>query len=215
MFASGLGKTFADRVVLRDVMFTLGSRSRIALVGANGTGKSTLLKILAGQFAADVGEVYVNPQVKVGYMDQDQETLPDKTVLQAYSIDLPGTEQQHITALLASGLFRYEELNRQVQQLSSGQKRKLQIARLMAERANLLLLDEPTNYVSFDVLEAFEAALRNFPGPIIAASHDRRFLEQFGGEVWELRDGYLVAHNDGLAGYMAGSGTSALRTVVH
>jgi macrolide transport system ATP-binding/permease protein len=80
----------------------------------------------------------------------------------------------------------------------------------MAERANLLLLDEPTNYVSFDVLEAFEAALRGFPGPVVAASHDRRFLEQFGGEVWELRDGHLIHHMDGLAGYRAAANGVAL-----
>lgn len=212
LFASGLVKTFGTRTVLDGVSFTLGARSRIALVGANGAGKSTLLKILTGLLVADEGEIYVNPQVKVGYLDQDQESLQgDKTVLEAYSADLPGQEQQHITMLLASGLFRYEEIGRQVGQLSSGQKRKLQIARLMAERANLLLLDEPTNYVSFDVLEAFEAALRHFPGPVVAASHDRRFLEHFGGEVWELRDGNLINHMNGLEGYRATANGVGLR----
>ncbi len=212
LFASGVVKAFGRRIVLDGVSFTLGLHSRIALVGANGTGKSTLLKILAGLLPADEGEIYVNPQVKIGYLDQDQESLqPDRTVLEVYRADLPGHEQQHITVLLASGLFRYEEIGRQVGPLSSGQKRKLQIARLMAERANLLLLDEPTNYVSFDVLEAFEAALRAFPGPVVAASHDRRFLEQFGGEVWELRDGHLINHTDGLAGFRAAASGVALR----
>jgi macrolide transport system ATP-binding/permease protein len=212
LFVSGLVKAFGRQTVLDGVSFTLGLRSRIALVGANGTGKSTLLKILAGLLPIDEGEIYINPQVKIGYLDQDQESLqPGRTVLETYSADLPGHAQQHITALLASGLFRYEEVGRQVGQLSSGQKRKLQIARLMAERANLLLLDEPTNYVSFDVLEAFEAALRAFPGPVVAASHDRRFLEQFGGEVWELRDGHLIRHMDGLEGYRAAASGVALR----
>jgi len=100
--------------------------------------------------------------------------------------------QHHITDLLAAGLFRYEDVRQPVGHLSSGQQRKLQIARLMGLRANLLLLDEPTNYVSFDVLEALEDALRDFPGPVVAVSHDRRFIERFGGVVWTLRDGQLV-----------------------
>ena len=75
--------------------------------------------------------------------------------------------------------------------LSVGQKRKLQIARLIARQANLLLLDEPTNHISLDVLEEFEKALLNFPGPIIAISHDRRFIERFANEIWEMKDGRL------------------------
>ncbi|MBZ0315052.1 MAG: ATP-binding cassette domain-containing protein, partial [Anaerolineae bacterium] len=102
------------------------------------------------------------------------------------------SEQQAIATLITSGLFRYDDMGRRVSELSSGQRRKLQIARLIASRANLLLLDEPTNYVSFDVLESLERALEDFPGPIIAASHDRRFLQQFDGEVWEISDGHLI-----------------------
>ncbi len=93
--------------------------------------------------------------------------------------------------LLRMGLFRYDDLRVEVGALSSGQQRKLQLARLMAARANLLILDEPTNDVSFDVLEGLEDALKDFPAPVIAVSHDRRFIERFGGEVWALRDGRL------------------------
>jgi macrolide transport system ATP-binding/permease protein len=103
--------------------------------------------------------------------------------------------------LIKSGLFRYDDFGKLVGQLSSGQRRKLQLARLIAGRANLLVLDEPTNDVSFDVLEALENALRDFPGPVIAASHDRRFMEQFNGELWELRDGDLIQHLGGYAEY--------------
>jgi macrolide transport system ATP-binding/permease protein len=94
--------------------------------------------------------------------------------------------------LIRSGLFRYAELDRRVGQLSTGQQRKLQIACLIAGKANMLVLDEPTNDVSFDVLEGLEEALRYFPGPVIAASHDRRFIEQFGGEVFQLQEGRLL-----------------------
>jgi macrolide transport system ATP-binding/permease protein len=89
-----------------------------------------------------------------------------------------------------------------VGEVSSGQRRKIQVARLIAGRANLLILDEPTNYVSFDVLEGLETALRDFPGPVIAASHDRRFMQQFSGEVWALRDGSIQRHLGGYIEYM-------------
>jgi macrolide transport system ATP-binding/permease protein len=139
--------------------------------------------------------VHLNPAVRIGYLDQEGSTLdPDNTVLEAAHEGMLYTQQQTITILLRSGLFRYDDLSKRVGELSSGQRRKLQIARLIAERTNLLALDEPTNYVSFDVLEGLEAALRDFPGPVIAASHDRRFIEQFQGEVWELREGTIVRY---------------------
>jgi macrolide transport system ATP-binding/permease protein len=187
-----LSKRFGSRWVLRDVSFSIGKRSRIIITGPNGAGKTTLLRLLAGLDVPDSGEVMVSPQVRLGYLEQGQMPLPPgQMVLDVYRAGLPGEEQHHITDLLASGLFRYEDLRQTARGLSSGQQRKLQLARLMAERANVLLLDEPTNFVSFDVLEALEAALHDFPGPIIAVSHDRRFMERFGGEIWTLDDGRL------------------------
>lgn len=201
---SRLCKRYDDRDVLREISFTLGPRSRVVLVGPNGCGKSTLLRLLVSLEQPDSGEVIVNPQVRLGYLDQEQETLdPDQTVFDVYRAGLPGHEQQHKAILLSTGLFCYDEITRRIGDLSSGQKRKLQIARIMAERANLLLLDEPTNYISFDVLESLEAALHEFPGPIIAATHDRRFLQRFGQEVWELRDGELVRYLGGYEEYVA------------
>jgi len=200
---SGLTKAYGERTILRDVSFTVGLHSRIVLVGPNGAGKSTLLKILLGMEAADAGEVHIHPAVKIGYLSQEHDLLdPSKTAFDAYRAGLPGTDQQLKAMLIKSGLSRYDEFGRLVGQLSSGQQRKLLIARLIAGRANLLVLDEPTNDVSFDVLEALETALHDFPGPVIAASHDRRFMQQFDGELWELRDGDLIQHLGGYAEYV-------------
>ena len=197
LVVSGVKKRFGERVVLDNVSFTVGLHSRIVLVGPNGAGKTTLLKILAGLDEPDSGEIYLNPAVKIGYLDQEGMTLdPARTVLEAAHEGMPYTQQQIITFLLRSGLFRYDDLGKQIGELSSGQRRKLQIARLIAGGANLLMLDEPTNYVSFDVLEGLEEALRHFPGPVIAASHDRRFIQQFQGEVWQMRDGAIVQHSE-------------------
>lgn len=193
LFVSGVNKSYGSRCILRDVNFTLDARSRIAIVGPNGAGKSTLLRILAGIEQPDSGEVHLSAQVRLGYLDQTGADLKDaQTVIEAYGAGLAGEESVHIADLLASGLFRYEEVRRTVGVLSGGQRRKLQIARLIAHKSNFLLLDEPTNTLSFDVLEAFEDALQDFPSPIIAASHDRRFLDRFGGDIWELRDGALT-----------------------
>ena len=109
---------------------------------------------------------------------------------------LDGPRDERVSELFHFGLFRVDDLSKQVGQLSLGQRRKLQLARLMAERANVLLLDEPTNHLSLDLLEAFERALAEFSGPILAVSHDRWFIERFGGQVWELRDGRLLPHYD-------------------
>lgn len=190
--ASHLHKAYGGRVILDDISLALGARGRMVLVGANGSGKSTLLRLLAGVEAPDAGERHLHPAARIGYLDQDGSALdPALTVFEAYRAGLDGVDQVWKSTLIESGLFRYDDLDLRVSALSSGQRRKLQIARLIAERANLLILDEPTNFVSFDVLESLEAALRLFPGPVIATSHDRRFIRQFGGELWQVEGGAL------------------------
>jgi len=193
----GLSKAYNGQVILDDVSFALHEYSRVVIIGENGAGKSTLLKILMGQETADAGEFAFHPQTKIGYLDQENTAFnPHSTLLEAYLDGLEGDEQPLKAMLLQSGLFYYDDLGKRVGDLSSGQGRKLQLARLMASRANLLILDEPTNFISFDVLEEFETALKTFPMPIIVATHDRRFIEQFGGEVWRLAGGNLGVVGD-------------------
>ena len=183
------GRTILDRVSL-----VVGPRDRVVVVGENGVGKSTLLNVIAGRLRPDAGTVRVASAARVGYLDQDGHDLdPRMTLLEAYRRDLPGNEEEIANGLFRHGFFRRDDLARPVGRLSLGQRRKLQVARLVAERANLLLLDEPTNHLSFDVLEALEEALRAFPGPLVAVSHDRWFIDRFGGRVLELGDGRLHA----------------------
>jgi macrolide transport system ATP-binding/permease protein len=204
LYVSRLSKAFGAQVIVDDISFTLDSTSRVVLVGPNGAGKSTLLKLLVGLEKPDSGEIYRNAAVTIGYLAQEDGGLNSgATLLDAYRAGLEGTEQVHKATLIHLGLFHYDELDKRVDQLSSGQRRKLQIARLIAQGANLLILDEPTNYVSFDVLEELESALRAFPGPIIAASHDRRFLRQFDGDIWELRDSMILDRPEQYSEYIA------------
>jgi len=193
----GVCKQYGGQSVLKDVSFALHATSRVVLVGANGAGKSTLIRILMGIEAADSGHVQISPAVRVGYLDQEGRHLhPAMTVFEAYSHGLDDDEQRLKAILLNAGLFRFEDFDKRVGDLSSGQRRKVQIGRLMAGGYNLLMLDEPTNDVSFDVVEGLEDALVAFPGPIIAASHDRRFIQRFGGAVWLLEDGHLHTEPD-------------------
>lgn len=194
--ADHLRHAYDGRVILDDVSFTLASGQRVVLVGPNGTGKSTLLKILAGRLTPDAGSMALHPAAVIGYLDQEDDGLPvSATLFEAFRAELDVPDQQLKAQLITMGLFRYDEFDKPVRGLSKGQQHKLQIARLIAMQANVLILDEPTNFVSFDVLEGFEQALRGFPGVVIAASHDRRFIQQFvasGGEVWTIDAGRLI-----------------------
>ncbi len=199
--ASDVSKHYGDRAILDRISFAIDARARIALVSENGAGKSTLLRLLVGIEPPDDGTIMISPSVKIGYLDQEQRDLdPDLTLFAAYRASLDDEDQPLKARVLELGLFRYTDLDLRVGALSIGQRRKLQLARLIAARANLLILDEPTNHVSFDVLEAFESALRDFPGAVIAATHDRRFIDTFGGDVWLLHNGSLTL--DGHAAYV-------------
>jgi macrolide transport system ATP-binding/permease protein len=191
--AEGLCKRFGSRELFRDLGLELRASDRIVLTGANGCGKSTLLRILAGHEIADSGTVTVSRATKLGYLDQEQTALDsEKIAFEWWREGLIGDEDGLRAEFFRFFLLTNEDAGKRIGELSVGQKRKLQILRLIAERANVLLLDEPTNHISFDVLGKFEHALAEFPGPILAVSHDRWFIERFGGKVWEMRDGALI-----------------------
>ncbi len=192
--ASNLTKCWNETCILDDLNFTIASNARILLFGPNGAGKTTLLKLLMGIEKPDRGEIRTVDSARIGYLPQDPQMNLDKTVLETYRYGQVGYEGEFIGRLIGYGLFNLEDMQKKIGQLSIGQRRKLEIARLMAEGPNVLMLDEPTNYISLDVLEAFEAAIVTFPGPVIAVSHDRWFIQRFGGRMWELVDGKIISN---------------------
>lgn len=185
----GLSKRFGETVIFDKLTAIVPKGERVVLVAPNGTGKSTLLRMIMGLQAPDSGKIVMSPSVRIGYLDQDGETLDgEKTVLETFRQYMQGSDSDLMAELHRSGLFADSALvKKQVRDLSVGQRRKLGLACIIANQANLLLLDEPTNHLDLLSLEALEEALIAFEGTILAVSHDRRFVEKVATQVWEIK----------------------------
>lgn len=183
-----LTMSFDARTLFQDVSATLNKGERVAIVAPNGSGKTTLLRLIMGQLQPTNGDVKIMPSAKLGYLDQEGESF-DKSqnildVLRDIQVD---TDDVLLTLLHRSGLFRDSHLaSKTVGDLSLGQQRKLGLACLIHSRANVLLLDEPTNHLDLMSLEAFERALVRFEGAILAATHDRWFIDNVATQIWRL-----------------------------
>ncbi|MEU7159921.1 ribosomal protection-like ABC-F family protein [Streptomyces chrestomyceticus] len=192
------GITVGDR--LRIAELTVRPGDRLLVTGPNGAGKTTLLRVLAGDLRPDTGTV--RRPARTGYLAQELSTavLPRQPLLAAFAAGLPGPPEEHASGLLALGLFREEDLTVPVAALSVGQRRRLELARLVTRPADLLVLDEPTNHVSLALVEELEEALPAYRGAVVVVSHDRRFRSGFRGRELELDGGRAVRERERLAG---------------
>lgn len=188
-----ISKRYGERSILRNLSAVVENGDRIVLLAPNGTGKTTLLNIIMGYLQPDAGLVNISPGARLGYLDQEQDTLNlNRSVLETYREEAIGTERDLLAQLHRTGLFSDSMLGeRKVHALSVGQRRKLQIASLIASRANVLLLDEPTNHLDLASIEALENELKTFEGALIAVSHDRWFIDRIATKLWYLEDGQI------------------------
>ena len=187
LITEGLSKGFGDRTLFRDLKMHVRAGDRIALIGDNGTGKSTLLKCLTGEEKPDAGAIRWGTGVDLGYYDQHQAGLHEqKTVLDEVWDRFPRMEQYEVRGALGLFLFTGDDVFAPVSTLSGGEKGRVALTELMLRKDNVLLLDEPTNHLDMDSREVLEDALSGFPGTIIAVSHDRYFINRFADRVWVL-----------------------------
>lgn len=177
-------------LLFSNVNFHANRGDRIALVGPNGVGKTTLLKIILEKYKQVSGNIQLGTNVDIGYYDQEQADLTSsKTVLAELWDDYPGVDEKDIRTSLGNFLFTGDDVLQLVLSLSGGEKARLALAKLMLQKANLLILDEPTNHLDIDSKEVLESALINFPGTIIFVSHDRYFINKIADQVVEMEHG--------------------------
>jgi ATP-binding cassette subfamily F protein 3 len=168
------------------------SGERIALLGPNGGGKSTLIKIVIGQIQPDKGSVQRGAGVRLGYMPQEQETLDPHATALSIVQDAAGINETEARNFLHHFLFSGDGALRPVEQLSYGERARIIMARLVISGANFLVLDEPLNHLDIQSRQRFEAALDAFPGTVLAVSHDRAFIHHFAQKIWRIREGGLA-----------------------
>ncbi len=191
-----LSKTFGGKPVFSGVNFKLRAGDRVALIGPNGVGKSTLFKILMNREVPDKGSVRFGTNVDIGYYDQHQQELsPDHTVLDEVWNFFPTMEQSKVRGALGLFLFSGDDVFAKIASLSGGERGRVALTKLMLRKDNLLLLDEPTNHLDMDSREVLEDALYDFPGTILAISHDRYFINRFADRV-------MVMNEDGMTEYI-------------
>ena len=192
--AAHLTKTFNDTPLFKDAEFTIRQGERIALVGRNGAGKSTFLKMLLGDLSSDDPRAYLRygSRVRVGYYDQELRGVnPDNTLIEEM-IRLVGDKEAH--NLLGRFLFPYDAQYKLIKDLSGGERARLSLLKLTLGNNNFLVLDEPTNHLDVEMIEALEAALINYTGTLFIVSHDRRFISQVTSTIWEIKNQTLIRY---------------------
>ena len=191
----GLAKAFDSQQLFSDLSFFLKRGEHVAIIGDNGTGKTTILKIINGLVDADAGEIRIGSKVQIGYYDQEHHVLhPDKTIFEEISDEYPTLTNTEIRNVLAAFLFTGEDVFKQIKMLSGGERGRVSLAKLMLSEANFLILDEPTNHLDITSKEILEDALNNYTGTVLYVSHDRYFINRTASRILELEDGKLTGY---------------------
>ena len=183
----GLSKQFGSQILFHDANFEIKRGEHVAVIGDNGTGKTTLLKILNQVQKADAGSFTLGAKVQIGYYDQEHHVLHDnKTIFDEISDDYPSLNNTQIRNTLAAFQFTGDEVFQEISTLSGGEKGRVSLAKLMLSEANFLILDEPTNHLDIMSKEILEEALNNYRGTVLYVSHDRYFINQTATRILEL-----------------------------
>jgi ATP-binding cassette, subfamily F, member 3 len=188
----GLKKSYGNRCLFDHIDFEIKRGEKVAIIGDNGTGKTTILKILNQMIEADEGMISCGTNVHIGYYDQEYQVLNfDHNIFQEISDAYPNLSNTKIRNVLGAFLFSNEDVFKKIGDLSGGEKGRVALAKLMLSEANFLVLDEPTNHLDMNSKEILEAALQNYTGTILYVSHDRYFINKTATRILELEDQHL------------------------
>ncbi|MBO5918805.1 MAG: ABC-F family ATP-binding cassette domain-containing protein, partial [Oscillospiraceae bacterium] len=188
----GLSKGYGERTLFSGLDLQVIGGERIGLIGDNGTGKSTLIKLICGEEIPDAGKLRMGPTVKIGYLPQVVSfDHPERTLVDTMIYEQDCTAQSARNRLAAFN-FRGEDVFKQVSVLSGGERSRLRLCMLMDEKINFLILDEPTNHLDIASREWIEEAVEDYEGVLLFVSHDRYFIDRFATRIWELQDGKIV-----------------------
>ena len=189
----GLSKAFPGQTLFTDINFEIKRGERVALIGNNGTGKTTILKILNGIVEADAGRFALGAKVQIGYYDQEHHVLHmEKTIFQEISDTYPTLTETEIRNMLAAFLFTGDDVFKLISSLSGGERGRVSLAKLMLSEANFLILDEPTNHLDIASKEILEEALNSYTGTVLYVSHDRYFINQTATRIMDLTNQAIV-----------------------
>ncbi len=188
-----LSKSFDTQTLFTNVDFEIKRGERVAIIGNNGTGKTTLLKIINGIIPADSGQIRLGSKVHIGYYDQEHQVLHmDKTLFQEIQDTYPNMNNTQIRNTLAAFLFTGDDVFKLIRDLSGGERGRVSLAKLMLSDANFLLLDEPTNHLDITSKEILESALNRYTGTVLYVSHDRYFINRTATRILDLTNGSFI-----------------------
>ncbi len=190
LMVEGLGKSFGDNHLFAGIDMDIKRGEKVALIGNNGTGKTTILKILNNLVPADAGTIRLGTKVEIGYYDQEHQLLsPEKTLFDEISDAYPYLDNTRIRTVLAAFLFTGDDVFKRISELSGGERGRVSLAKLMLSDANFLILDEPTNHLDIMSKEILENAIRNYTGTVLYVSHDRYFINTTASRILDLTGG--------------------------
>lgn len=203
LIAKDLTIGYPDKTMVSDIDFQVNKNDRVAIIGPNGIGKSTLLKTIMKKIEPKDGSIKYGASLDIGYYDQELQSLdPSKTVLDTIWDRHKTMPEKDVRSILASFLFTAEDIDKTVGQLSGGQKARLTLTVLSLEKDNFLLMDEPTNHLDIEAKEVLEQALDTYDGTLLFVSHDRYFINELANKIISVRDGHAKIYNGNYSYYL-------------
>ncbi|MHB8130118.1 MAG: ABC-F family ATP-binding cassette domain-containing protein [Mobilitalea sp.] len=190
---TGLSKAYDNLTLFKDINFDIKRSEKVAIIGNNGTGKTTILKIINGQVEADGGEIKLGSKVRVGYYDQEHQVLdPEKSLFEELQDAYPHLDNTTVRNILAAFLFTEDDVFKRIKDISGGERGRVSLAKLMLSEANLLILDEPTNHLDIASKEILENAINHYSGTVLYVSHDRYFINKTATRILDLTEQNLL-----------------------